>query len=192
MSEALEQAAAEEQVHPIGGWPEVPETARLPDGSTLYDGPPDGQCRVIKSTGERCRGSRVKRFGLCGGHAGITAIVRSPREMSSKGNEERRRRASVRATLGISARRAASPVQAARLAAQRRSEDFARAIVDGPLDDPDLSAERRQRAALAAVEVLFPEVRATVEVELPEHPDEVAGMGWAQLQQLAARYLGEG
>lgn len=185
-----QQAETDLQDPPSGGWPQtLPETANLPEGSSLYDGPPDAKCRVIHADGRRCAGTRMKAYGLCGGHAGQTVVSRSPQEMSKLGNQERRRRASVRATLGISGRRAASPVAAARVAAQRRAEDYARAIVDDPLDDASLKSTQRQAAAIAALDLLFPEVRSTVEIDLPESADEVAGLGWEQLQHLASRLL---
>lgn len=71
------------------------------------------------------------------------------------------------------------------MAAQRRADDFARAIVDDPLDDPELSSTGRQRAAIAAVELLYPQVSASLQVELPEDADGVRALGWAELQQLA-------
>src|SRR5262245_56432133 len=46
---------------PSEGWPKtLPATANLPPDSTLYDGPPDRWCRVVKADGERCRGTRLK------------------------------------------------------------------------------------------------------------------------------------
>lgn len=175
----------------MGHAPEgLPEGFELPAGCALYDGPDDGKCRILKADGERCKGTRSLRLGgLCPGHGG-TGIAANPAAYSSQGHAQRRRRANARAVLGISARRAASPLQAARVAAQIRADDFARAVVDDPLDDAELGSVARQRAAIAALELLYPQSTATLSVELPTEPDEVAGLGWAELQELAGSLLG--
>jgi len=94
--------------------------------------------------------------------------------------------------LGVSARRASSPVQLARLRAQERAEAFATAVVDGPLDDPELGSLSRQKAAIAALELLYPQVHASLELELPEDADGVQGMGWEDMQRLASDLLEPG
>jgi len=123
--------------------------------------------------------------GMCPGHSG-KGIAADPRAHSPAGHAERRRRANTRAILGISGRRAAQPQQLARIRAQERAEDYARAIVDGPLDDGELGTIARQQAAIRALELLYPQVTATVDVNLEE--DGVDGLGWQQLQALAAQY----
>ena len=75
------------------------------------------------------------------------------------------------------------------MAAQVRAQDYARAIVDDPLDDPDLSSLNRQRAAIAALELLYPQVTATMQVDLPEDEEGARTLGWAELQQLAGLHL---
>jgi hypothetical protein len=164
----------------------VPDTARIPDGATFYEGQDDGRCRLIKQDGTRCRGARGKATGLCPGHAGLSADIR---QYSALGHEARRKQARARATLGITTRRAASPLQAARVAAQIRADDYARALVDDPLDDPELGSVARQQAAVRALELLYPQVQARVEVELPAEAGEVQGMGWQEMQELAARLV---
>jgi len=164
----------------------VPETARIPDGATFYEGTDDGRCRVIKQDGERCNGIRARATGLCPGHAGTTPDIR---QYSALGHEARRRKASARAVLGITSRRASTPLQAARVAAQIRADDYARALVDAPLDDPELGSVARQQAAVRALELLYPQVTGRLEVELPTEPDEVAGMGWQEMQELASSLL---
>jgi len=91
--------------------------------------------------------------------------------------------------LGISARRAASPLQAARVAAQIRAEDFAAAIVDAPLDDDELGTIARQQAALRALELLYPPSSASISVELPSSAEELGSMSWQAMQELAASLL---
>jgi hypothetical protein len=76
--------------------------------------------------------------------------------------------------------------------AQERADDYARAVVDAPLDDPELGSVQRQQAAIRALELLYPQVTASVEVDLPEQPDMLRDLGWEQLDQLARTYLDGG
>ena len=167
----------------------IPETARLPEGASFYEGEDDGRCRLIKLDGTRCGATRMKAYGLCLAHAGQSAVVRSPQEMSTRGNEERARRATARATLGISTRRAAQPLQAARVRAQMRADAVAAALVDDVLDG-DLKPEVRHRAMVETTKLLYPQVTAQLEVDVPEDEDGVRSLTWEQLQQLAAAHLG--
>jgi hypothetical protein len=167
----------------------VPDTALIPDGSTFHEGDDDGKCRVIRPDGRRCGAVRMRAYGICPGHAGVGGVATSPREHSLRAHAEKRKRASARAVLGISARRAASPLQAARVAAQIRADDYATALVDAPLDDPELGSVARQQAAVRALELLYPQVTARLEVEMPADPSEVEGMGWQDMQAMAARLL---
>jgi len=73
------------------------------------------------------------------------------------------------------------------LRAQARADEAAAALVDAPLDDPDLSTLARQRAVLAMLDATYPIQTASVEVEIPA--DGVAGLGWQDMQALAARLL---
>jgi len=145
---------------------------------------------VIKADGTRCRATRTLRTGACPGHSGIGGVAANPAASSQLGHAEKRRRSLARAQLGITARRAATPLQAARLAAQLRADDYARALVDAPLDDPDLSTLQRQRAAIDAVNVLFPPSTVQLQVEVPEDAAGVEGLSWAEMQSLAAQLLG--
>lgn len=155
----------------------IPEGNLIPEGATFYEGEDDKLCRVVKADGTRCRGTRLKAYGLCSGHAGVGGIARDPRGSARLAHAEKRKRSQARATLGISTRRAAQPVQLARLRAQERAEAFAHAIVDAPLDDPELGSVARQRAAIAAVELLYPQVTAQLEVELPNSEEDARS--WA-------------
>ena len=58
--------------------------------------------------------------------------------------------------LGISAAGTANPRQLARLKALERSEELAEALVNGPLDDPDLGSVQRQLAAGRIIDAVFP------------------------------------
>lgn len=173
---------------------QVVELPPLPEGATLYEGPDDHRCRVIKADGTRCNGTRsLKLGGRCPGHGGA-GIARSPehaRQASKAAAVERTRRAEARIHLGVSARRAASPLQAARVRAQMRADELAAAIVDGPLDDAEMSALARQGAAIKAVEVLYPQTSVHLDVDVPTDEEGVQSMGWQQMQALAATLLGD-
>jgi len=164
----------------------IPETARIPEGASFYDGPDDGRCRVIRPDGERCRAVRIRQSGICAAHTGL-GILRDVQRFSQEGHAAKRAKVQARATLGITGRRAAQPVQAARIRAQIRADDYARAVVDEPLDDPDLGTIPRQQAAIRALELLYPQVTAHLEVGLPEEADGVSAMGWQEMQALAAQ-----
>jgi hypothetical protein len=92
--------------------------------------------------------------------------------------------------LGVPVSGRANPRHLARLKALERSEELAEALVDGPLDDPDLNSVQRQLAAGRIVDATFPLAETTVEIELPATASEVEAMSWPQMQALAARLLG--
>lgn len=170
---------------------EMPLGHKIPPGGGLWDGEDDGICRVLWEDGRRCSARRMRRWGICPGHAGVGGVNQDPRGMAKRAGAARAARREQRLLLGISARRGAQPVQAARLRAAARADALASAIVDGPLDDPDLGTLGRQRAAISAVELLFPQVSASLEVELPEDEAGAQAMGWQDMQALASRLLAD-
>lgn len=181
----------------------VPTCHRIPAGAELapvdtieqpstQGGPqasvPGGQgarhCRVTVA-GERCKARMIASIGLCPGHAGVggAADMELMRERSSEA------RATVKLTrqvLGINARRSLDPRSAARLRASLKATQLAKAIVDGPLEDPSLSSAERQKAALAALDATFPLQTVTAELSLSD-PE---GMDWKSMQRLAGQLLG--
>ena len=169
----------------------IPDTARIPEGATFHEGEDDGKCRVI-IRGERCRASRMRLYGLCPGHAGRGGIARDPVGASKLAHAERARKKQARLTLGITARRAAQPLQQARIAAQMRALDYAEAIVNKPLDDPELGSIARQTAAIRALELLYPQVTASLDLTMPDEPEQLGAMGWQDMQALATRLLEPG
>jgi hypothetical protein len=132
---------------------------------------------VIAPDVHRCRGWRVRGAALCAGHSG-RGLVRDPRGAQQRSAEARVRLSASRRLLGIGLDRI-DPLGASRLAALRRAEAFARAIVDEPLDDPNLRSLDRQRAVIAAVELLFPE--QTLEVQIPTTAEELDELDWTEL-----------
>jgi hypothetical protein len=188
----MRASAAEPRVQDAEPAPEtalvlrIPETAKLPEGATFHEGEDDGYCRLIAPDGTRCRAHRAKATGLCPGHSGL-GIASQPHNASQQAHAARRRNASLRATLGITARTAAQPLALSRMRAQERAEAAAHALVDGPLDDPELGTIARQQAVLRMLELLYPQATVQASVELPADPEGVASMGWQELQALAAQ-----
>lgn len=191
MSDAAQQldpAAKPEQALVL----RIPDGAKIPEGATFYDGADDGRCRLLRPNGERCNASRIRALGLCPGHAGIGGINDNPRLASKLGHIERKRRSESRLALGISARRASQPLAAARIRAQTRADDYAKAVVDAPLDDPELGSVARQTAAIKALELLYPQVHASLDMTLPDEPEQLGAMSWQGMQALAQRLLEPG
>jgi len=169
----------------------IPPEARIPDGASFYQGDDDTLCRVIRANGERCRATRTRATGLCAAHSG-RGILTDPKRFSEAGHAAKRAKMQARATLGITTRRASQPLQAARIAAEIRAQDYARAIVDAPLDDDSIGTIARQQAALRALELLYPQATLSASVELPQDVDQVSGMGWQDMQALAASLVTSG
>lgn len=158
----------------------LPEGARVPEGCSFFLGEDDGYCRVVHA-GERgrCRGVRMKATGLCAPHSGRSRILDDPRGMQLRGAAGKVRKRERRALLE---RNGINPRAAAREVAIRRSDAIVRALVDDPLDDPNLSARGRQRAMLDMLDAVFPLSTVEAEIEIPADPE---GMGWADMQRLA-------
>jgi len=166
----------------------LPEGHKVPEGAKLLAGEDDGRCRVVKSDGDRCRGVRMRGGVLCPGHAGV-GLGGDPAASSALARASKARLRARRELLGVGPRTAAQPRQIARLRAQERAEEAARALVDGPLDDPSLGSLERQRAVVTMLAETFPLASATVEIEVPAGSAQVTGLGWSDLQALAASVL---
>jgi hypothetical protein len=166
----------------------LPGSLNVPEGTSYFLGADDGHCRAITPAKGRCQGVRIRAIGLCGGHAGTSRILDDPREMQRRGTRGKarlRERHSLLVSNGITPRRAA------KAAAIRRTDAIVRALVDDPLDDPDLGTIPRQRAVIGMLDAVFPLATVTAEIELPTDPDAVESMGWSEMQALAARMLPE-
>jgi len=165
----------------------VPSCHRIPEGAELLPGEDDGRCRVMLLDGRgRCRAPRMRGMTLCSAHAGGG----DPVAASAKGHAVKARLRQRRELLGIGPNRVANPRQIARVAALDRAHELARALVDAPLDDPELGTIERQQAVVRALGETFPLQQMTVEVELPSSAAGIAELGWQDMQQLAARLLG--
>jgi hypothetical protein len=167
----------------------VPESAQLPEGATFFDGPDDARCRLIRPDGERCRGKRIRAYGLCPGHAGTGAVAADPRGMAARAAQARTERRERRLLLGVTRMGAADPRLLVRERLQERREQAARAVVDGVLDDPKLSGLDKQTGMLRAIDAAYPQVTAQLTVDLPGSPEEAGDLSWDALRQLAAAHL---
>jgi hypothetical protein len=75
------------------------------------------------------------------------------------------------------------------LRALDRAESLAEALVDSPLDDPEIGSLARQMAAVRALDATFPLQSMSVEVEMPANSEQVGAMGWDEMRKLAQRML---
>ena len=69
-----------------------------------------------------------------------------------------------------------------------RADDYAEAIAHAPLD-ADIGPVAKQRAAIDALELLYPQATLKLEVDAPQDEQGVAALGWAEMQALAASLL---
>src|SRR5215471_11674571 len=106
--------------------------------------------------------------------------------MSQRGHQ---RKAVIRQRRALLGRDARDPRRVARELAMERAEELAGALL-APLDEPDLNAMARQRAAVTVLDATFPLATVTAELELPADELGVAAMSWSDMQALAARVLG--
>lgn len=165
---------------------QLPACHRIPDGSTLAEG--NGHCRLVKPDGQRCPAPATRRYGICLVHSGGGGFA-DPFAASQAGHAAKVKMRERRTLLGIGANRVGNPRSHARLRALERAESLAEALVDAPLDDPEISALARQIAAVRALDATFPLQQASIELELPAQADQVEGMSWENMRQLAARLL---
>jgi len=168
----------------VDGW-ELPEGHRVPAGATIRQGEDDGRCRVLVD-GVACRAIRTKKYGVCLVHAGGGGFG-DPKAAGARGNAVRLQLRESRRLLAVGTKRGADPRHIARVHAVARALDVATALVDAPLDDPDLGTIERQQAVVRMLGETFPLATATVSVELPTDASEVGSMGWSSMQALAAR-----
>jgi|SRR5215471_1773992 len=142
----------------------VPACHRIPEGAELAQPDADSHCRVIVG-GERCKGTRLRAYGLCMGHVGGGGMS-DHEAMSRRGAAKLTSLRMSRELLGIGPRSNADPRAFMRLRAHERTLEIAKAIVDGPLDDKRLGTVERQVAVLRALDATFPLSTATVSLEI--------------------------
>src|SRR5215831_1076486 len=142
----------------------VPACHRIPEGAELAQPGEDSRCRVIANE-RRCRGTRLKAYGLCMGHAGGGGTTDLD-SMRLKAAAKQRSLKLSRQLLGIGPARSADPRAFMRVRAHERAIEMARAVVDGPLDDRKLGTIERQSAVLKALDATFPLQQATLSLEI--------------------------
>jgi len=131
--------------------------------------------------GTRCKGKRLKAYGLCMGHIGGGGAA-DLEQMRLKAAAKQRELKVTRQLLGIGPARTGEPRAAARIRAAQRANELARAIVDGPLDS-DLGPVEKQRAALAALDATFPLQTATLSLTVDD-PDSMSLQDMEQVLSL--------
>lgn len=135
----------------------LPQGHLVPDDARFHEGPDDGGCRVIRSSGERCRGRRMRAYGVCAGHAGRSGVALDPVGNADKAHASQRAMGERRRLLKIGPVRTATPRQLARLRAQQRAEEIAYTLVDAILDDPTIDSYQRQQAVLRTLKLIYPQ-----------------------------------
>lgn len=173
------------QQQPHVDWTElsIPQCHRVPEGAELHP-EQDGRCRVIRPGDDRCRAPATRSYGICLVHAGGGGGHDMP-EMRRRSAEVRARLKTRRQLLAVGPSRAADPRQLLRLEAHERAETIADAML-APLDDEALGSLAKQGAALRVLDAAFPIQTVSVELELPTDAASVSGLGWQEMQQLAA------
>lgn len=177
------------QEHVVLDGVEIPSVHRIPEHARIVPADDLQLCRV-EINGARCRARPSRVYGICVGHLGGGGWRDSTaaREMSAKAHERkavlRQRRALVGSLVGR------DPRAVSRAAALERAADVAEALL-APLDDAELGAMARQRAAVTILDATSPLATASLEVQLPASSDQVSSLTWEQLQQLAGQLLDE-
>src|SRR5262249_58147593 len=98
-------------------------------------------------------------------HAGGGGLG-DPVAAGKRGNAVRVQLRESRRLLAIGSKRAGDPRQIARVRAVARSLDLATALVDGPLDDPELGTIERQQAVVRMLGQNFPPATVSPSVQL--------------------------
>ena len=98
----------------------VPACHRIPEDATLSEDTSSTKCRVILASGERCKGTRLKAYGLCMGHAGGGG-TRDIVAMQRKSNEKRASLKLTKQILGLGPVRSSNPRAVVRLRAAQRA-----------------------------------------------------------------------
>ena len=174
------------QEHVLVNGRELPSVHRIPEGSAWRSDEERGtRCALVKPGGVACGAPAMRRYGVCVVHCGGGA---DPAAISAKGTAKLARLRVQREVLGVGPRGMGNPRVQARLMAADRAADVAEALL-APLGDRKLGSMERQAAARVILGETFPLASATLEVELPSQPEDVGGMGWQEMQALAAKLL---
>jgi hypothetical protein len=150
-------------------------------------GPTQGPrgCWAVNKRGDPCSAAKRNDGDYCNAHSGV-GIAEDPARYQhlarAASAENRRRRAVLRATLGISS--SDSPRGLLKAAVFVERERVVAAALAGATD-PTVPLAQRSRHALALLDATDPLATASVELPLPDTPEGVAGLGLRELEALA-------
>ena len=157
----------------------------LPVYGTHSDEPGPRGCHALKRNGELCGAARRADSAYCNAHSG-RGVASDPAGFAPIAQrasaENRRRRAALRLELGITRPSSLRSLLAANVYAER--ERVVTAAL-APIRDSDLGSAAKQRAALALLDAVEPQDRATLDVPLPHDADGIAALGAGDLRALA-------
>lgn len=135
---------------------------------------------VSRKTGGPCGAAAIRGTDYCAAHSGV-GVSRDPAAYAPLGQEERRRKAGVRAEmrLALGSIRLDTPRGVLKAKAFAERERLAGRVVSAALADPKL--------ALKLIDAVDPPVQATVSVGIPTDPAQIEGMKLSQLFALAGQ-----
>ena len=164
------------------------EEPKAPVYGVRADSPGPRGCWALKRDGNPCGAARRADGDYCNAHSGL-GVAKNPAQYAplarAASAENRRRRAALRATLGITRPESVRGLLKAAVFVER--ERVVSAAM-APLRDPDAGSAAKQRAALALLDAVEPQPKAaelTLTAELD--PEGIASMGLSELRLLAER-----
>lgn len=156
----------------------------LPAWSTRGSAPGPRGCWALNKHGDPCGSARRAEGDYCNAHSGL-GVAEDPAKWaavgSSKAVENRRRRAMLRTTLGIT--RSSTPRGVLKALAYVEAERIAGRVV-GAVLDPAVPSATAARLGLDLLQAVDPPVEATLTASIPTTPEGVADLSLTQLLTL--------
>lgn len=145
-------------------------------------------CWALKRDGNHCGAAKRKDSDFCTAHSGL-GVAQDPARWApiaqQRSAENRQRRAALRLELGIS--RPSSIRGMLRGAVWAERERVVAAALSPITATEGASPALRSKTALALLDAVEPQPRATLDVPLPTTPDGVDGLSLAELRALVER-----
>jgi hypothetical protein len=164
---------------------ETREELQLPRYSTRGTAPGLRGCWATNRQGEPCGAARRADSDYCNAHSGH-GVTSDPKKWSAIGiarnSELRRRRATLRATLGIS--RSNTPRGVLKAMAYAEAEQLALAALDGAISS-EIPAQSRASHALKLIDAVDPLTQVSTQISLPANPEGVESLSLSQLLSIA-------
>lgn len=163
------------------------EAASLPTWSTRGAAPGPRGCWATNKHGDPCSAARRADGDYCNAHSGH-GVAADPAKWqpvaAAKSAENRRRRAVLRATLGIT--RSDTPRGVLKAYAYVERERIAGRVI-GAILDPAVPSGQAARLALDLMDQVDPRVEATITTPLPTDPEGVSSLSIRELLAVGQR-----